>query len=261
MLKNAIDSQIKLLKQEKEDDNNSVPNGLISFLDSPKYHAFLLALLEYCRELFRLENKQAVLEQEAKQRGFPVPQVLPSEKKKLNEKAKSMANAYSWIVFQKRSISDKAMNSCHSFMQFKSKILANQKHDEFFYESILLFSVKALKDAFEVSDLQKLEEEVSRLFRSNAFNITERRLNEEARVKQYPQLAELQGKQPSDEEIKKKLMLRSRVPKESGRVPLNKTKSEIRPLYNRMTPHAAIFSRSPMVSLIFPSVKDKIRIF
>lgn len=110
VLKNAIDSQIKLLKQEKEDDNNSVPNGLISFLDSPKYHAFLLALLEYCRELFRLENKQAVLEQEAKQRGFPVPQVLPSEKKKLNEKAKLMANAYSWIVFQKRSISDKAMN-------------------------------------------------------------------------------------------------------------------------------------------------------
>lgn len=73
MLKNSIDGQIKLLKQEKEDDNNSVPNGLISFLDSPKYHAFLVALLEYCRELFRLENKQAVLEQEAKQRGFPVP--------------------------------------------------------------------------------------------------------------------------------------------------------------------------------------------
>jgi hypothetical protein len=48
-----------------------------------------------------------VLEQEAKQRGFEIPQVLPSEKKKLNEKAKHMANAYSWIVFLKRSISDK----------------------------------------------------------------------------------------------------------------------------------------------------------
>jgi len=49
--------------------------------------------------------------------------------------------------------------------------------------------------------------------------------------------------------------------RESGRIPLNKTKSEIRPLYNRMTPHGAIYSRSPMVSLIFPSVKDKIKIF
>lgn len=41
--------------------------------------------------------------------------------------------------------------------------------------------------------------------------------------------------------------------------PLNRTKSEIRPLYNRMTPHGAVLSRSPMVSLIFPSLKDKIR--
>jgi hypothetical protein len=49
-----------------------------------------------------------------------------------------------------------------------------------------LFSVKALKDAFEVADLPKLEEEVARLFRSNAFNMAERRLNEEARIKQYP---------------------------------------------------------------------------
>lgn len=102
-----------------------------------------------------------------------------------------MANAYSWIVFSKKSISDKAMSQCSSFMQFKSKILANQKADQFFYESMLLFSVKCLKDAFEVSDLPKLEEEVSRLFRSNAFNITERRLAMEDRVKQYPQLKDL----------------------------------------------------------------------
>jgi hypothetical protein len=38
-----------------------------------------------------------------------VPQVLPSEKKKLNEKAKMMANAYSWIVYFKKSIGEKEM--------------------------------------------------------------------------------------------------------------------------------------------------------
>lgn len=107
----------------------SVPNGIFTFIDSQCFRGFLAALLEYCRELFRLENKQAVLDAEAKQRGFTTPAVLPSEKKKLNEKAKVMANAYSWIVFHKRSISDKAMNECHSYMQFKSKILANQKQD------------------------------------------------------------------------------------------------------------------------------------
>lgn len=88
-----------------------------------------------------------------------------------------MANAYSWIVYFKKSIGDKQMQECHSFMQFKSKILANQKSDRFFYESLLLVTVKCLKDAFDVVDLPKLEEEVARLFRSNAFNISERELN------------------------------------------------------------------------------------
>lgn len=74
---------------------------------------------------------------------------MASEKKKLNEKAKILANAYSLIVFHQRSISDRAMRSCHSFMQFKSKILANQKQNEYFYETLLVFSVKSLKDAFE----------------------------------------------------------------------------------------------------------------
>ena len=40
-----------------------------------------------------------MLEIEANKTKFDVQPVLPSEKKKLNEKAKIMANAYSWIVF------------------------------------------------------------------------------------------------------------------------------------------------------------------
>lgn len=54
--------------------------------------------------------------QEAESRGSQIPEVLPTEKKKLDEKAKIMANAYSWIVFSKKSISDKAMSQCSSFM-------------------------------------------------------------------------------------------------------------------------------------------------
>jgi protein phosphatase 1 regulatory subunit 36 len=98
------------MRHEKEENPSLVPQGLCTFIESDHYHKFLISLLEYCRELFRLENKQKVLEAEAELRKFPVPQVLPSEKKKLNEKAKIMANAYSWIVFYKRSITDKAMD-------------------------------------------------------------------------------------------------------------------------------------------------------
>lgn len=61
-LQDSIDKQIKLLGREKEEDNNAVPRSLIQFIETPKYYNFLLALLEYCRELFRLENKQQVLE-------------------------------------------------------------------------------------------------------------------------------------------------------------------------------------------------------
>ena len=129
-----------------------VPQSLVSFIESPTYLTFLTSLLEYARELFRLENKQTVLELEAKTRGFPAPQILPSEKKKLNEKAKMMANCYSHIVFFKRSINTKQINQCHSFMQFKSKILANQKQDCYFYESVVIFTYEVLKEAFEVVD-------------------------------------------------------------------------------------------------------------
>ena len=61
-------------------------------------------------------------------------------------------------------------------MQFKSKISGNRRNDESFYEGLMLFSAECLRDAFDSSDLMKLEEEINRLFRSNAFNITERKI-------------------------------------------------------------------------------------
>lgn len=133
-----------MLKDKKDDPEKKIPNNFEKFVISEEYKALLECMLDYCRELFRLENKQTVLEQEAKQRGLPIPQVLPSEKKKLHEKAKKMADRYSWIVFHYKSINDEQMEHCHSFMQFKSKILSNQKSDQQFYETMMIFSVKVL---------------------------------------------------------------------------------------------------------------------
>ena len=58
VLKDSIDKQVKLLLREKEDESNAVPRSLLNFIETSKYYNFLQALLEYCRELFRLENKQ-----------------------------------------------------------------------------------------------------------------------------------------------------------------------------------------------------------
>jgi hypothetical protein len=57
------------------------------------------------------------------------------------------------------------------------------------------------------------------------------------------------------------LELKFKVPKESNRQSYLRAKTEIRPLFNRLTPHGAVNSRSPLVSMIFPSLKDKIKIF
>ena len=84
------------------------------------------------------------METEARQRGLPIPQVLPSEKKKLSEKAKRMADKYAWIVFKNKSIGSEEDEHCSSFMQFKSKILSNQKQDQYFYETLMIFSAKVL---------------------------------------------------------------------------------------------------------------------
>lgn len=85
-----------------------------------------------------------------------------------------MADKYAWIVFKNKSIGSDEDEHCSSFMQFKSKILSNQKQDQYFYETLMIFSAKVLQNAFDKTDIPKLEEEINRLFRSNAFNISQR---------------------------------------------------------------------------------------
>ena len=53
----------------------------------------------------------------------------------------------------------------------------------------------------------------------------------------------------------RRLEQRAKVPKE----PYEIKKNDIRPLYYKQTPHGSILSRSPMISMIFPSMKEKIR--
>jgi len=57
---------MKFMHDESKDEERHIPQKLYDFVVDPKYESFLQTLLEYCKELFRLENKQQVLEQEAK---------------------------------------------------------------------------------------------------------------------------------------------------------------------------------------------------
>lgn len=120
----------------------------------------------------------------------------------------------------------------------------------------MIFSARVLQQAFRSGDLPKLEEEINRLFRSNAFNISQRVQFDENRKNQYEQLRDPVGsEQPA--ELIKRMEARFKVPKVKNRQSYIKAKTEIRPLFNRLTPHGAVNSRSPLVSMIFPSHKDK----
>ena len=128
-----------------------------------------------------------------------------------------MANAYSWIIFLNASLSAQAFAENQSFIQFKSKIESNKRPDINFFETLTIFSAKVLKDAFDASELMKLEEEINRLFRTNAFNITERKLHKDQLEKQYPELQDFTMPSTTsgelDPAIQKRLMARSKVPR------------------------------------------------
>ena len=56
----------KMLKDKNDDPDKKIPSNFEKFVSSAEFKALLEAMLDYCRELFRLENKQTVLELEAK---------------------------------------------------------------------------------------------------------------------------------------------------------------------------------------------------
>ena len=45
------------MKDESADEERHIPKKLFKFVEHEKYEYFLQTLLEYCKELFRLENK------------------------------------------------------------------------------------------------------------------------------------------------------------------------------------------------------------
>jgi glutathione peroxidase-family protein len=47
----------KMLKDKKDDPEKKIPNNFEKFVVSEEFKALLEAMLDYCRELFRLENK------------------------------------------------------------------------------------------------------------------------------------------------------------------------------------------------------------
>ena len=132
------------MKNDTKEDERKIPGKLFKFIKEPVYINFLECLLAYCKMLFSLENKQDQLAEEARSKGLTAPGILNSEKRKLQERASKMANAYSWIILKNQAISQRQMETSSSFIQFKSNIMANEKADKNFYDTLIIFSSQVL---------------------------------------------------------------------------------------------------------------------
>ena len=73
-LQDSIEEVLRKMKKDKgEDPAKKIPEDFDEFARSNAFKDLLDAMLDYNKELFRLENKQQVLEQEARQRSLPIP--------------------------------------------------------------------------------------------------------------------------------------------------------------------------------------------
>lgn len=90
-----------------------------------------------------------------------------------------MSDNYGRLIFSYTSLgalgeATQAIDKLHSNLQFRTRISSNHQNDKMFYEGIIRIYIKALKKAFDELDRWRVEEEVSRLFRSQTFNNTTR---------------------------------------------------------------------------------------
>lgn len=122
----------------------------------------------------------------------------------LNEKAKRMSDNYGRLIFSYKSLGTETDGSdpikkLHSSLQFKTRISLNRQNDETFYEDIIKIYTKALRKAFYETEKWRVEEEIARLFRSNAFNKNKREHAQERKEERYPVLKETAlGKAPEE---------------------------------------------------------------
>ena len=91
-----------------------------------------------------------------------------------------MSDNYGRLLLMYKSIGQSlegsnVMDKCHSSLQFRTKIILNQKLDSQFYELLIKLYTESLKLAFVLPwERDRIKEEIARLFRSNCFNVTRR---------------------------------------------------------------------------------------
>lgn len=234
----SIEDTIQVMLKDKEENPDLIiPYSFLEYYNRPEMHELISAVYEYCKCMAGINSHMILLREEGKHK--EAKQFAATQSLLLPDLGRAAAQKYGELLFKQRK-------------------LVSKTDDQNFFETIIYFLAKVVQPAFKKEQAGFLDEELNRLFRSTAFNISQRRRADEEKFKKFPLLRKMNTRRDPDTVIKN-IILRSWYGKEKGKSLV--MEGAARPGFVKISPYKAITSRSPLISLLLPSPTDKIRAF
>ena len=237
LLKSIEETIAEMIRDKEENPSLIIPYSFLESYNSPQMLELFKAIYEYCKNLHDTEIRVEALKEEGK--SLEAHLVYDSSSKVLHNLGKAVAQKYGELILTQR-------------------LSKTKFDDQNFFETVIYFIARVLQPAFEKTKVVELEEEINRLFRGTAFNLSERKHKQDEKKKTFPELKVSQRKDPDT--VINSIIMRQKH-KNLKIESYGKKDSFLRPAYVKLTPYRAINSRSPLISMILPSPRDRILTF
>lgn len=134
--------------------------------------------------------------------------------------------------------------------------------DQYFFETMLYFLTQILQSNFEGSHFLLINEELNRIFRTDAFNLIKRRHIEDEAFRKNPALKE--GKYDGTTNSVLKLENRLKLQRKNNysmQLKTDKVRMMSKPIELSLSTFNSVRSRSPLIASFYPSEKEKLYYF
>ena len=236
-IEQSVDEAIQEMVKEKQDNPDLIiPYSFLDYYNRPEMFNLLSTAYEYSKSLVSFNSTFLIRKKEGKHNG-------PTN---FSERHSAALTKFGKIVAKK-----------YGELILKQKGLISSSDDQNFFETVIYFIIKVIKSGTSSEHWDLIEDELNRLFRSTAFNFCQRKKDEKDQYVRFPQLKPHQKR--DTESIISGIMIRSNLQK--LQVKSHSFDGISRPAFVRISPYKAIYSRSPLISMLLPSPKDRIRQF
>lgn len=233
----AVEEAIQEVLKDKQDNPEIIiPYCFLEFYNRQEMLDLISSVFNYSQTLLSINSHYLKLKKEGKL--HEAERFSQKQSFLLPDLGRSVAKKYGQLILKQKSI-------------------VSSIDDQYFFETIIFFTIKVVKTGFSNEEFAILDDELNRLFRSTAFNIAQRKNLESEKLKKFPHLRQT-PKRDADSIINGIIMRNWYSKSEQKNYSLD---SISRPAYSKISPYKAISSRSPLISLLLPSPKDKIREF